>query len=199
MPFANTRRSYDVLSSNIYLDQSKFNNHEANIIKRISQQKLLQRRKLSRKEYRQLLAASQQWVCTLCEKRLTETSLVSSFNKLEIDHKPALHEIKNKLWYQILEDYNLPVDKLLSLKKKGESSTDLDKLIIDSNNVLDFLKKYWPKVKKKFHCFIVHKECNRTKSKNQLRLANKERKIIHTECPKPLYDNYIKLSRALTA
>ena len=117
LPFSNTRRSYDVLSSNIYLDQSKLNNHEANTIKRISQQKLLQRRELSRKEYRQLLAASQQWVCTLCEKPLTETPLVSSFNKLEIDHEPALHEIKNKLWYQILEDYNLSADKLLSLKK----------------------------------------------------------------------------------
>jgi hypothetical protein len=134
-PFSNTRRSYDVLSSNIYLDQSKLNNHEANTIKRISQQKLLQRRELSRKDYRQLLVASQQWVCTLCEKPLTKTSLVSSFNKLEIDHEPALHEIKNKLWYQILEDYNLSANKLLSLKKKGESSTDLDKLIIDSNNV----------------------------------------------------------------
>lgn len=199
LPFSNTRRSDDVLSSNIYLDQSKLNNHEANTIKRISQQKLLQRRELSRKEYQQLLAASQQWVCTICEKPLTETSLVSSFNKFEIDHEPALHEIKNKLWYQILEDYNLSADKLLSLKKKGESSTDLDKLIIDSNNVLDFLEKYWPKVKKEFHCFIVHKECNRTKGKNQLCLANKERKIIHTECPKPLYDNYIKLSRVLTA
>jgi hypothetical protein len=199
LPFSNTRRSDDVLSSNIYLDQSKLNNHEANTIKRISQQKLLQRRELSRKEYQQLLAASQQWVCTLCEKPLTETPLVSSFNKLEIDHEPALHEIKNKLWYQILKDYNLSADKLLSLKKKGESSPDLDKLIIDSNNVLDFLEKYWPKVKKEFHCFIVHKECNRTKGKNQLRLAIKERKIIHTECPKPLYDNYIKLSKVLTA
>lgn len=123
----------------------------------------------------------------------------SSSNKLEIDHEPALHEIKNKLWYQILEDYNLSADKLLSLKKKGESSTDLDKLIVDSNNVLDVLENYWPKVKKEFHCFIVHKECNRTKGKNQLHLANKERKIIHKECPKPLYDNYIKFSRALTA
>ena len=80
LPFSNTRRSDDVLSSNIYLDQSKLNNHEANTIKRISQQKLLQRRELSRKEYQQLLAASQQWVCTICEKPLTETSLVSSFN-----------------------------------------------------------------------------------------------------------------------
>ena len=49
--FANTRRSFDVLSSSIYLDQLKLNNHEANAIKRISQQKLLQRRELSRKEY----------------------------------------------------------------------------------------------------------------------------------------------------
>jgi hypothetical protein len=65
--------------------------------------------------------------------------------------------------------------------------------------VWDFLEKYWQKVKKELHCFIVHKECNRTKGKNQVRLANKERKIIRTECPKPLYDNYIKLSRVLTA
>jgi hemin uptake protein HemP len=93
-PFGNTRRSYDVLRSNVYLDQLKLNNHEANAIKRISQQKLLQRRELSRKEYRQLLAASQQWVCTLCEKRLTEKPLTSSSNKLEIDHEPALYEIK---------------------------------------------------------------------------------------------------------
>lgn len=142
LPFGNTRRNYDVLSSNVYLDQLKLNNHEAKAIKRISQQKLLQRRKLSRKEYRQLLAASQQWLCTLCKKRLTEKSLVSSSNKLEIDHEPALHEIKNKLWYQILEDYNLSVDKLLSLKKKREYSRDLDKLIIDSNNVVDFLEYY---------------------------------------------------------
>jgi retron-type reverse transcriptase len=196
--FASTRRSYDVLISNIYLDQLKLDNHEAYVIKRISQQKLLQRRKLSRKEYRQLLAASQNWICPLCEKSLMERPLASSSNKLEIDHEPAVHEIKNKLWYQILEDYNLSADKLLSLKKKGESSTDLDKLIRDSNNVLDFFENYWPKVKKEFHCFIVHKDCNRTKGKNQLRLANKERKIISTECPKPLYDNYIKFSRVLT-
>jgi hypothetical protein len=199
LPFANIRRNYDVLSSNIYLDQLKLDNHEANLIKRISQQKLLQRRELSRNEYRQLLSASQQWLCTLCGKSLTENPLILSFNKLEIDHEPALHELKNKLWYQILEDYNLSDDKLISLKKKKESSVDLDKLIGDSNNVLDFLENYWPKVKKELHCFIVHKECNRTKGKNQLRLANKERKIINTVCPKPLYDNYIKFSRALTA
>jgi len=54
--------------------------------------------------------------------------LASSFNKLEIDHEPVLYEIKNKFWYQILEDYNLSADKLLTLKKKRESSTDLDKL-----------------------------------------------------------------------
>jgi Mor family transcriptional regulator len=197
LPFASTRRSYDVLSSNIYLDQLKLDNHEAYVIKRIGQQNYLQRRELSRKEYRQLLAASQKWICPLCEKSLTERPLASSSNKLEIDHEPAVHEIKNKLWYQILEDYNLFADKLLSLKKKRESSTDLDKLIIDSNNVLDFLENYWPKVKKEFHCFIVHKDCNRTKGKNQLRLANKERKIINTEYPKPLYDNYIKFSRVL--
>jgi len=109
--------------------------------------------------------------------------LASSFNKLEIDHKPAVHEIKNKFWYQSLENYNLSANKL----------------IIDSNNVLGFLEDYWQKMKKEFHCFIVHQDCNRTKGKNQLRLANKERKIIYTECPKSLYDNYIKFSRVLTA
>jgi Mor family transcriptional regulator len=54
LPFANTRRCYDVLSSNIYLDQLKLDHHEASVIKRICQQKLLQRQELSRKEYRQL-------------------------------------------------------------------------------------------------------------------------------------------------
>jgi Mor family transcriptional regulator len=39
-PFSNTRRSYDKLNSNIYLDQLKLNNHGANAIKRIIQQKL---------------------------------------------------------------------------------------------------------------------------------------------------------------
>lgn len=65
--------------------------------------------------------------------------------------------------------------------------------------MVDFLEYYWPKVKKELHYFIVHKEYNRIKGKNQLRLANKERKTINTECSKPLYDNYIKFSRALTA
>lgn len=46
------------------------------------------------------------------------TPLASSSNKLEIDHETALYEIKNKLWYQILKDYNLSADKLLNLKKK---------------------------------------------------------------------------------
>ena len=54
-------------------------------------------------------------------------------------------------------------------------------------------------MKEILHCFIVHKECNRIKGKNQLRLANEKRKIIKTECPKPLYENYIKFSRVLTA
>ena len=199
LPFASTRRNDDQLSSNIYLDQLKLDNYKANTIKRKSQQKLLQRRKLCRNEYRQLLAVSQQYVCTVCENRLTKGSLASPYNNLEIDHEPAVYEIKNKLWYQILENYNLSANKLLSLKKKGEFSTDLDNLIIDSNNALDFFENYWPKVKEILHCFIVHKECNRIKGKNQLRLANEKRKIIKTECPKPLYENYIKFSRVLTA
>ena len=105
----------------------------------------------------------------------------SPSNKLEIDHEPALYEIKNRLWYQILEDYNLSTDKLLNFKKKRESSTNLDKLIKDSNNIFDFLERYWPKIKKELRCFIVHKKCNRTKGKNQLHLANKEGKIIQKE------------------
>jgi len=94
------------------------------------------------------LPTSQQYKCTICENLLTKSSLVSPQNNLEIDHEPALYEIKNKLWHQILKDYNLSADKLLSLKKKGESSTDLDDIIIDSNNALSFLENYWPRVKK---------------------------------------------------
>jgi len=145
------------------------------------------------------LAASQHYKCTICKNLVTKSPLVLSHNNLEIDHEPALYQIKNKLWEQILEDYNLSFDKLLSLKTKGESSANLDHLIIDSNNMISFFENYWPKVKKGFHCFIVHKECNRTKGKKQLRLANKNRKLIKTVCPKPLYDNYLKFSRILTA
>ena len=54
-------------------------------------------------------------------------------------------------------------------------------------------------MKKKLHCFIVHKECNRTKGKNQLCVANKERKIINKECLKRLYDNYNNFFRVVTA
>jgi len=43
LPFASTRSNYDKLSSNIYLDQLKFDNYKAKAIKRQSQQKLLQR------------------------------------------------------------------------------------------------------------------------------------------------------------
>ena len=197
LPLANIRRNYDVLSSNIYLDQLELSSYKAKVIKRVGQQKLLQRRELSRKEYQLLLAVSQKWVCTLCGKRLTEKSLASA-NKIEVHYEPALHEVKNKLWYQILKDYNLSADKLLSLKKKSESLIDLDKLITDSNNVSDFLASYWPKVKKELHCFIVHKECNRAKGKNELRLATQERKVINAECPKHLYENYVKFSRGLT-
>lgn len=64
---------------------------------------------------------------------------------------------------------------------------------------LRYRENYWPKVKEEFHCFIVHKECNRIKGKKQLRLANKNRKLIKTVFLKPLYDNYLKFSRVLTA
>jgi hypothetical protein len=62
-----------------------------------------------------------------------------------------------------------------------------------------YRENYWPKVKKESHCFIVHKECNRTRGKKSLRLANKNRKLIKTVFLKPLYDNYLKFSRVLTA
>ena len=195
LPFASTRSNIEKLSLNIYLDQLKFNNYEAKAIKRKSQQKIAQRNELSRNEYRQLLAASQQYRCTICKDLVTKSSLVLPHNNLEVDHEPAVYEIKHKLWQQILEDYNLSFDKLLSLKKKGESSMDLDNLIIDSTNVVSFFENYWPKVKEEFYCFIVHKKCNRTKGKEQIRLASKNRTLIKTVCPKPLYDNYVKFSR----
>ena len=44
-----------------------------------------------------------------------------------------------------------------------------------------FFENYQPKVKKEFYYFIVHKEYNRTKRNKQLRLVNKNRKIIKTE------------------
>lgn len=123
---------------------------------------------------------------------------MASVDRIEVHHEPALHKVKNKLWYDILEDYNLSADKLLSLKKKGKSSIDLDKLIRDSSNLSDFLASYWPKVKKELHCFIVHKECNRANGKSELRLATQERKVINAECPQHLYENYVKFSRGLT-
>ena len=124
--------------------------------------------------------------------------MLSSANEVEVHHEPALHKVKNKLWYPILKDYNLSVDKLLSLKKTNESSTDLAKLITDSTNVSDFLASYWRKVKKELHCFIVHKRCNREKSKHELCLANQERKVINAECPQHLHANYVKFSKGLT-
>lgn len=145
------------------------------------------------------MAVSQQYKCTICKNSVTKSSLILPHNNLEIDHEPALYEIKNKLWQQILEDYNLSANELLSLKKEGKSSMNLDNLIIDSSNVVSFFENYWPKVKETFRCFIVHKECNRTKGKEQIRLANKNRKLIKTVCPKSLWDNYLKISKVLMA
>lgn len=198
VPLASLRRNEDVLNSNIYLDLLEFAQHKKTVTMRIAQQKVLLRREINRNDLRSLLAASQEWRCPICKEKLTEVDL-SSAKKAEIHHIPALHKVKNGIWYQILEDYNLSIEDLKQFKKNKKSSSDLDQLINDMNSVSVFLNSYWERIKGKLHNYAVHKECNRKEGKQEALLATRERKTILSECPKELYDNYVKFSRALTA
>lgn len=198
LPISSLRLNVDVLNSNIYLDLLEFSQHKAKVTMRRAQQKVLQRREINRNDLRSLLAASQEWLCPICKEKLTDVDL-SSAKKVEIRHIPALHRVKNDVWYQILEDYNLSIEDLKQFKKNEKSSSDLDQLINDMNSVNVFLDSYWEKIRRKLDHYAVHKECNRKGGKQEALLATRERKIILSECPKELYDNYVKFSKALTA
>lgn len=197
VPFSSIRPKKDVLTSNIYLDQLKFSQHKTKVTMRIAQQKVLQRRQISRKDLGPLLAASQNWLCLICKKKLTEEDL-SSVKNIEVHHIPALHRVKNVVWYQILKDYHLSVKDLKHFKKNDNSSPELDQLINDTDGVKVFLDSYWPKIRRELHHYAVHKECNRKEGKQEARLATRERKLILSECPEKVYKNYVKFSKALT-
>ncbi len=107
---------------------------------------MLQHHELNLEEFRWLLAGSQNWICKICSKHLTETEL-STAKEVEVDHFPALHEIKNKIWHQILDDYFLSPDELLKVCKENKTDKRLDKLVEDLTTPEQILYKYWTSIK----------------------------------------------------
>lgn len=85
---------------------------------------MLQHHELSLEEFRWLLAASQNWTYKICSKRLTEIEL-STAKEVEIDHFPAVHKIKNKIWHKILDDYFLSPNELLKVCKENKRIKNL--------------------------------------------------------------------------
>ena len=183
--------------ANIYLDKIKWDKHEANQIKQIAKHKMLQHHKFSLEEFRWLLAASQNWTCQICLKRLTNTEL-SSAKKVEIDHFPAIHEIKNRIWHKILDDYFLSPNELLKISKENKTDKRVDKLIKDLTILEQMLSKYWTFIKEMLNYQIVHKACNRNTADQARKNSAKERKSIKNYSPSVLYQHYTKFSKLMT-
>lgn len=141
IPLSSTRLNETTLMANIYLDKIKWDKYEADQIKQIARHKMLQHHEFSLEEFRWLLAASQNWTCKICLKRLTNTEL-STAKEVEIDHFPAVHEIKNKIWHKILDDYFLSPNELLKISKENKTDKRVDKLIKDLTILEQMLSKY---------------------------------------------------------
>lgn len=178
--------NHDMLRSNIYVDKEVYTKKKTSNMKLLAYSNLNYGRDLSRQELFIILHTYQKGLCDLCKKEIDYDSIPKG---VEIDHQPAIYELKKSFW----DDYVTTNFSEININM-GNNDEASEKLI-EKFNKEETLEEALALKHEQVTFRLLHKECNQKHGKlMQKKAANDtiiKKKVLNAELYK-VYNNFSK-------
>lgn len=179
----------DMLRSNIYVDKEVYAKKETSNKELLAFSNLNYGRDLNWQELLLILHTYQKGICELCQKEIDYDSIPAG---VEIDHQPAIYELKKSFW----DDYvttNFP-----EINIKIGNNDEVSKKLIEKFNKEETLEEALALKHEQVTLRLLHKDCNQKHGKLMQNIAAKEIAIKRKALNAELYKVYANFSKNFT-